>query len=100
MRLNNCRFFRSERPRYFKLVDAKSNFALRSANSPWYRLHSVELFNAEPPIYPYGDNVQAIIRIDLPVSKHDCGDEDQKMRSAILDLVDRGKVIDGKALSL
>ena len=50
----------SERWRYFKLVDAKSNLAPRSADSPWYQLHSVELPNAEPPIYPLGDNVQAI----------------------------------------
>ena len=87
----------SEQPRYFKLVDAKSNFALRSASSPWYRLHSVELFNAEPPIYPFGDNVQAIARIDLPSANSIVATEDQKMRVAILDLVDRGKVIDGKA---
>ena len=45
----------SERFRYFKLVDAKSNLAPRSADSPWYRLHSVELPNPEPPVYPYGD---------------------------------------------
>src|SRR5208282_808319 len=47
----------SEQWRYFKLVDAKSNFAPRSADSPWYRLHSVELPNAEAPVYPFGDNV-------------------------------------------
>jgi hypothetical protein len=86
----------SEQPRYFKLVDAKSNFALRSANSPWFRLHSVELFNAEPPIYPFGDNVQAIVRVNLPVASTVVTTEDQKMRSAILELVDRGKAIDGK----
>ena len=57
----------SERFRYFKLVDAKSNLAPRSADSPWYRLHSVELPNPEPPLYPHGDNVQAIARVNLPL---------------------------------
>jgi AAA domain len=58
----------SQRFRYFKVVDAKSNLAPRSADSPWYGLHSVELPNAESP-YPHGDNVQAVARVTLPFIK-------------------------------
>jgi hypothetical protein len=47
----------SERPQYFKLVDAKSNLVPRAAGAPLYRLQSVELPNPEPPLYPNGDNV-------------------------------------------
>jgi AAA domain len=87
----------SERFRYFKLVDAKSNLAPRSADSPWYELHSVELPNPEPPIYPHGDNVQAVARITLPLMKTASAvADDRKLQRAILDLVDRGKVLDGE----
>ena len=88
----------SERFRYFKLVDAKSNFAPRSPDSPWYRLHSVELNNAEPPIYPHGDSVQAVQRVNLSVlNTAGATTDDLKIRGAILDVVDRGKMIDGKS---
>ena len=71
----------SERFRYFKLVDAKSNFAPRSADSPWYQLHSVELPNPEPPLYPFGDNVQAITRVHLPLLNNAAATaDDQKIR--------------------
>jgi hypothetical protein len=87
----------SERLRYFKLVDAKSNLAPRSSDVPIYRLQGVELPNAEPPIYPFGDNVQAVVRVH-PQSQASgvVSMDDQKIRRAILDLVARGKVIDGK----
>ena len=86
----------SERWRYFKLVDAKSNFAPRSADSPWYLLHSVELPNAEAPVYPFGDNVQAVQRVNLSVLQAALPTAaDQKIQHAILDLVDGGKMIDG-----
>ena len=88
----------SERFRYFKLVDAKSNLAPRSADSPWYRLHSVELPNPEPPIYPHGDNVQAVERVKPSVmASASSTADDQKIQDAILDVVDRGKMIDGKS---
>ena len=88
----------SERFRYLKVVDAKSNFALRSADSPWYRLHSVELPNPEPPLYPFGDNVQAITRVHLPLLNNAAATaDDQKIRDFVLDLVDRGKMIDGQS---
>ena len=88
----------SERPQYLKLIDAKSNLAPRSADSPWYGLHSVELPNPEPPVYPRGDNVQAIARVHLPLLNNTAATaDDQKIRRAILDLVDRGKMIDGQS---
>jgi len=87
----------SERPRYIKLIDAKSNLTPRSSDAPLYRLHSIELPNAEPPIYPSGDNVQAVMRVQLPIQNSMIGSTaDEKIRSAILDLVHRGKPIDGK----
>src|SRR5262249_35055957 len=49
----------SDRLRYFKLVDAKSNLAPLSAEAPWYELVNEHLPNAEPPTYPNGDGVQA-----------------------------------------
>jgi hypothetical protein len=100
MTLEEAKFFGvlpSERPRYFKLVDAKSNLAPRSANSPWYRLHSIELPNPEPPVYPHGDNVQAVERVSLPAAQTATATtEEQKIRDAILNLVGRGKMIEGR----
>ena len=88
----------SKRGRYFKVVDAKSNLAPRSADSPWYQLHSVELPNPEPPIYPHGDNVQAIARVNLSLLSNAAATaDDQKIQHAILDLVDRGKIIGGQS---
>jgi AAA domain len=87
----------AERSRYFKLVDAKSNFAPRSTDCPWYRLNSVPLPNAEPPVYPNGDNVQAIARVTLPLQKDAAATaDDLKIKRALLHLIDRGKIIDGK----
>jgi len=87
----------SERFRYFKLVDAKSNFAPRSTDNPWYRLHNISLPNPEPPVYPHGDNVQAIARITLPLLKDAAATaEDLKIKRVLLNLIDRGKIIDGK----
>jgi len=88
----------SQRSRYFKVVDAKSNLAPRSDDSPWYKLHSVELPNPEPPIYQFGDSVQAVARVTLPlVNNASVTADDQKIRRAILDLVERGRIIDGQS---
>lgn len=88
----------SERWRYLRLVDAKSNLAPRASEPAFYCLHSVELPNAEPPTYPFGDNVQAIVRVRLPLQPNGSGPTDEdKIRTAIVDLVQRGKVIDGKS---
>ena len=40
-----------------------------STEAPWYELASVELPNAEPPIYPHGDRVQAVKRAHLTRQK-------------------------------
>ena len=61
----------SERFKYFKLADVKSNLAPLSAEAPWYELASVELPNAEPPTYPHGDRVQAVKRAHLTRQKAD-----------------------------
>jgi AAA domain len=91
------KFLPSERYRLFKLVDAKSNLAPRSADSRWYQLHSVELPNPEPPIYPHGDNVQAVERVNLSIlASAPATADDQKIQRALLDLVDHGKLIDGQ----
>jgi hypothetical protein len=88
----------SERLRYFKLVDAKSNLVVRTVDPTLYHLHSIALPNAEPPIYPYGDNVQAVTRVHLPLQNSGTGSNDQeKIRQAILNVVDRGKEIDGRS---
>jgi hypothetical protein len=60
----------SERYRYLKAIDAKSNLAPRSGDAPWYELCSEELPNAEPPIYPNGDRVQAIGKVNLSLLKN------------------------------
>jgi hypothetical protein len=86
----------SERHQYFKLVDAKSNLAPRVGDSPLYRLHGVELPNPEPPLYPMGDNVQAITRVVL-ATQSGTNPDDLKIELAIAEVVDRGKEIDGQA---
>jgi AAA domain len=88
----------SERARYIKLMDAKSNLVPRSNDVPVYRLHSIELPNAEPPIYPLGDNVHAVVRVQVPIPNGITGSTDEeKIRKTILDLVDQGKAINGIA---
>ena len=88
----------SDRFRFFKLVDAKSNLAPRSADSPWFRLHSVELPNSEPPLYPHGDSVQAVQRVNLSLQQTTTvTTDDQKIQDAILDRVEHGKLIDGQS---
>jgi hypothetical protein len=87
----------SERPGVFKLVDAKSNLVPRAVDSPLYRLQSVELPNPEPPLYPFGDNVQAITRIAKTAQASGVVNaDDQKIEAAILDLVVRGKEVEGQ----
>ena len=87
----------SDRSRYFKVVDAKSNLAPHSGDTPWYELCNVELPNPEPPIYPNGDRVQAIVRVNLAALNHASHTaDDQKVRRAILDVVERGKTIGGQ----
>jgi hypothetical protein len=86
----------SEFRKYFKLVSAKSNLAPPSDDCPWYKLESVTLPNAEPPVYPNGDNVQAVVRVNLSYVQKPVDQDDPKIKRAILDVVAAGKLIDGK----
>jgi AAA domain len=87
----------SERRQYFKLVDAKSNLAALSVET-WYKLENQELPNAEPPTYPHGDRVQAVVRAKLSPSKSSsaAGPEQQRIRFELLKLIERGITIDGE----
>jgi hypothetical protein len=88
----------SERLRYFKLVDAKSNLAPLSTEAPWYELLNIELPNAEPPTYPNGDRVQAVRRAQLTQLKaaSSLRPEHLSVRFELMKLVDRGLIIDGE----
>jgi hypothetical protein len=89
----------SERYAYFKVVDAKSNLAPRSNHTPWYRLNDIELPNPEPPTYRFGDGVQAVERVFLPLPNNGLGaDEKQKIRRAIIDTVAQGKRSTGSVI--
>jgi hypothetical protein len=85
----------SLRSRYFKVVSSKSNLAPRLDITPWYELANEVLPNAEPPIYTSGDRVQAVVRARLPLSGAVASD-DQTVRRAIMDIVNRGKDIGGQ----
>jgi AAA domain/RepB DNA-primase from phage plasmid/Primase C terminal 2 (PriCT-2) len=88
----------SERFRYFKVAASKSNLAPASNETPWYELCTVELPNAEPPVYPSGDRVQAVARkrFRTPGSQATSAD-DLKIKRAIADVVDRGKMLNGQS---
>jgi AAA domain-containing protein len=83
----------SEYRAYFKVVSAKSNLVPPSDQCPWYKLESVTLSNAEPPTYPKGDNVQAVVRVQLSSLKKLSDPDHQKIKKAILDVVDQGKSV-------
>jgi hypothetical protein len=86
----------SEHRSYFKIVSAKSNLAPPSHTCPWYKLESVTLPNAEPPTYPSGDHVQAVVRVQLPVMNKQPDPDDLKIKRAIAGVIQRGKLIDGQ----
>jgi hypothetical protein len=88
----------SERFQYFRLVDAKSNLAPHS-DEAWYKLENQELPNAEPPTYPHGDRVQAVVRVKLTQSKASAAGEEQlNIRFELLKLIERGITIDGETV--
>ena len=70
-----------------------------SEECPWYKLEGVTLPNPEPPTYPNGDNVQAIVRVKLPDLKNAGDPDDQKIKKAILDVVHGGKDIGGQVVA-
>lgn len=86
----------SEYRKHFKIVSAKANLVPPSDDCPWYKLESVTLPNAEPPTYPKGDNVQAVVRVNLSHVQKPIDQDDQKIRRAILDVVAAGKLISGR----
>jgi AAA domain/RepB DNA-primase N-terminal domain/Primase C terminal 2 (PriCT-2) len=87
----------ADRSRYFKIVASKSNLAPASSDTPWYELCSVELPNAEPPVYPSGDRVQAVARKQFPTLPNPATTaDDLKIKRAIADVVGRGKAIGGQ----
>ena len=88
----------SERFGYFRLVDAKSNLAPHS-DEAWYKLENQELPNAEPPTYPNGDRVQAVVRVKLTQSNASAaGAEQLCIRFELLKLIDRGVTINGETV--
>lgn len=83
----------SEGSSCLRLANPKANFA-PGAQEEVYRLHNVELPNAEPPLYPHGDRVQAIAKHD-PLAVQSMLSLEQQARAVILPLVARGKDIGG-----
>jgi RecA-family ATPase len=88
----------SERLKYFKLADVKSNLAPLSAEAPLYELTTLELANAEPPTYPNGDRVQAVKRAHLTRQKATSalGPEQLVIRFELMKLIGRGLTIDNE----
>jgi KaiC/GvpD/RAD55 family RecA-like ATPase len=88
----------SDQWRYFKVVATKSNLSPRSDHAPWYELASVALNNPETPTYPTGDRRQAVVRANLsPANNVQLTVDDKVIRRAILDVVEKGKMIDGQS---
>lgn len=44
----------------FRMLNTKQNLSPPSSTDRWFRLASVQLNNAEPPIYPHGDEVAVV----------------------------------------
>jgi hypothetical protein len=73
----------SELWRYFRLVDAKSNFAPPSNGTDWLKLETVNLDNPEPPTFSNGDAVQVVVPATFAAIT----------RPGYLDPVERGTVV-------
>jgi hypothetical protein len=53
----------------FRIVGTKQNLSQPNATDDWIRLKSVDMLNAEPPVYPHGDSVAVVERfIPNPMS--------------------------------
>jgi hypothetical protein len=46
----------------FRVVGTKQNLSPPNAADDWVRIRSVDMLNAEPPIYPHGDSVAVVER--------------------------------------
>lgn len=44
----------------FRVIGTKANYTPVKSEDDWFRLISVEVPNAEPPTYPFGDNVGVV----------------------------------------
>jgi len=86
----------SESWRYFRLITSKANLAPPASDTDWYKFESITLPNAQLPEYPTGDNVQAVVRVNLSPALRKADPDEQKIRRVILDVVDAGKIIDGQ----
>jgi hypothetical protein len=86
----------SESWRYFRLITSKANLAPPASDTDWYKFESVTLPNAQLPEYPTGDNVQAVVRVNLSPIVRKSDPDEQKLRRVILDVVDAGKIIRGQ----
>ena len=86
----------SERWRYFK-VASKSRLTPPSDETPWYEHVPVELPNVEPPRYESGDQVRTVVRAKLsPASNTQLTVGARIIRRAILDQIERGRMIGGR----
>lgn len=56
----------SERWRHLRVTDLKVNLAPPANEADWLTLSSVTLPNAEPPTYPHGESVQAVVSFVPP----------------------------------
>jgi hypothetical protein len=45
---------------HFRVLQTKANMAQAQASDRWYRIVSVQVQNAQPPIYPQGDHVGVV----------------------------------------
>jgi hypothetical protein len=50
--------------RYLRILDAKTNLAPPSADTQWYQLITHELLNGDNALYPTGDRVQVVAKLD------------------------------------
>jgi hypothetical protein len=82
--------------RYFRLITSKANLAPPAGDTDWYKFESITLPNAQPPDYPTGDNVQAVVRVSLSAVLRKADPDEQKIRRVILDVVDAGKIVGGQ----
>jgi KaiC/GvpD/RAD55 family RecA-like ATPase len=88
----------SECWRYFRVVVTKTNMSppTSNGNTAWYEMVSVSLGNANA-IYKSGDKVHAVKRAKFtPANNVQLTVDDKIIRRAILDVVQRGKIIDGE----
>src|SRR5262249_6939955 len=86
----------SESWRDFRLITSKANLAPPASDTDWYMFESVTLPNAQPPEYPTGDNVQAVVRVNLSAALRKADPDEQKIRQVILGVVHVGKMIHGQ----